>query len=328
MNISIVIPTYNRVKDLEECLNSISNQTKLPGEVIIVDDSDNDRTKKLIKKIKLKFQKKKITLKYIKNDKRKSLTVARNIGIENSKGDIILFLDDDVILDKRYIEELLKVYKKHRNAVGVQGYITNIKPVKSTFFRKFFFLLHSQRNMNKVLPSFEIVYAYPLTKVIRCQWLTGSNQSYKKEIFDEFKFDEKLIGYSFKEDIDLSYRVYRKYPNGLYQTPNAKLIHKGENMPKKKILPRKLIYMYEVYSLYFFYKNIDQTLKNKLIYIWSRIGRIIGATILFFLHPSKLRLKHTIDLISADVYCLLHINEIKHKRLDFFDVGFVNNSFW
>ena len=42
-HLSVIIPTYNREKELKTCLDSILLQTKLPGEVIIVDDSDNDK---------------------------------------------------------------------------------------------------------------------------------------------------------------------------------------------------------------------------------------------------------------------------------------------
>ena len=49
MQVSVIIPTYNREKELKTCLNSILHQTKLPKEVIIVDDSDNDKVENVIK---------------------------------------------------------------------------------------------------------------------------------------------------------------------------------------------------------------------------------------------------------------------------------------
>lgn len=104
MEVSVIIPTYNRVKDVDECLDSIILQRILPKEVIIVDDSDNDEIKNLVEHRKDKFKEKDIVLRYIRNEKEKSLTIARNIGIENATGDTILFLDDDVILDKNYIK--------------------------------------------------------------------------------------------------------------------------------------------------------------------------------------------------------------------------------
>jgi glycosyltransferase involved in cell wall biosynthesis len=107
MQVSVIIPTYNRQKDLKTCLNSILIQTKLPKEVIIVDDSDNDKIENLITEENGIFENKNIDLRYIRNKRGKSLTIARNVGIDNSTGDVVLFLDDDVILDKDYIKEQL-----------------------------------------------------------------------------------------------------------------------------------------------------------------------------------------------------------------------------
>lgn len=49
MQVSIIIPPYNRAKDLDECLDSIIVQTTLPKEVIVVDDSDNDKFEAIMK---------------------------------------------------------------------------------------------------------------------------------------------------------------------------------------------------------------------------------------------------------------------------------------
>ena len=69
------------------------------------------------------------------------------------------------------------------------------------------------------------IYAGPLTEIINCEVLNGSNCSYKRKILEKFRFDENLKRYSYSEDHDLSYRIYRKYPRSLYQTPHAKLVH-------------------------------------------------------------------------------------------------------
>jgi len=100
MQVSVIIPTYNRLKNLKETLNSVIVQTTLPKEIIIVDDSDDDKIKNLIEYKKSKFEKRRTLLKYIRNKKDKSLAIARNIGIENATGDIILFLDDELMLNK------------------------------------------------------------------------------------------------------------------------------------------------------------------------------------------------------------------------------------
>ena len=322
MQVSIIIPTYNRVNDLEETLDSIVSQTTLSKEILIVDDSNNDEIENLIEYRKKEFEEKEILLKYIRNKKEKSLTIARNIGIENAIGDIILFLDDDVVLEEDYITEILRIYEKYPNAFGVQGYITNI--ILSKFWNRIYkilFLSHLEKNKCRVIPSTNTTYPYLLDKVITCQWLSGSNHSYRRNILQRFKYDGNLKRYSYKEDVDLSYRVSKQYRNSLYITPYAKLVHKASEGGK---LPNKmLIYMKHIHSLYFFYKNIDQTIKNKIIFTWCWIGYLIMNTYFSIMslinRGSKSELVTVIYTISAYVTCMKHINEIKKGNFEFFN---------
>ena len=320
MQVSIIIPTYNRVKALDECLDSIISQTIVPKEVIIVDDSDNNGIENLIAHRKDQFNENNITLEYIRNKKEKSLAIARNIGIEYAAGDTILFLDDDVVLDKAYISEILSVYDEYPNAFGVQGYITNSN--LSNFrnrINRLFFLGYHEKSKCRVLPSTYTSYPFLLNGIIPCQWLSGSNQSYKKAILENFKYDENLKRYSYKEDVDLSYRIYKQYPDSLYITPYARLIH---NVSQEARLPnKKLSYMQQIYPLYFFYKNIDQNIKNKLIFLWYSIGHLImsfGELIIRHSNEKLLKLKY---IIEAYIICMRHIKEIKKGDLAFFNKG-------
>ena len=87
MNISVVIPTYNRVELLKRSIDSVINQTIKPFEIIIVDDGSNDGTEAMIKK---NYD----SLKLIKQ-KNKGASAARNSGIKASSGEWICFLDSD-----------------------------------------------------------------------------------------------------------------------------------------------------------------------------------------------------------------------------------------
>ena len=321
MQVSIVIPTYNRMKDVDECLDSVIVQTILPKEVIIVDDSEDNEIENFIEQRKYEFKEKDIVLRYIRNKRERSLTIARNIGIENATGNIILFLDSDVIIDEDYIKEILKIYKENPDAFGVQGLIQRKKEkrVILTFidiFNKLFYIYLDEKNKCRLLPSLGVSFPSFVDEVINCEWLSGANQAYKKEILEEFNFDENLKKYSQGEDIDMSYRIFKKYPRSLFMTPDAKFIDKGSQ--EGRIPKTELIYMDEIYLLYLFYKNIDQNLKNKLIYLWSRIGRIIFNIIFSFL---KSKSKHTEIKyrIGAPFYCMKHIREIKEGDLEFFN---------
>jgi glycosyltransferase involved in cell wall biosynthesis len=313
------------MNDVDECLDSIIIQTILPKEVIIVDDSDNNEIENLIAYRKDEFKEKGILLRHIKNERERSLTIARNVGIENAAGDIILFLDSDVVLDRDYIKEILKIYKEKPDALGVQGLIQNDKKEKEFtdrligIFNRLFFIHVDEKNKFRLLPSLGVSFPSFVDEIIKCEWLSGANQSYKKEILEGFKFDENLKKYSWGEDLDTSYMIFKKYPHSLFMTPYAKLIHNTSQ--EGRHLKRDVINMDVIYLTYLFYKNIDQNLKDKFLYIWSRMGRIALSMIFLILKPSKSKLTEVKYVLGAPIYCMKHIREIKEGDLEFFNKG-------
>jgi len=321
MQITVVIPTYNRPKELNRCLDSIIVQTKPPEEVLIIDNGTITDSKNLVEGRKKEFEKKGIILKYIKNERENSVTVAQNIGIKNSTHEIISFLDDDLTLDENYYKEIIEVYKKIPNALGVEGHNQGAKErnviidIKKAFNKLFYVEPIDDKDKCRLLPSLGVTYPSFPNEVINCEWLSGAT-TYKKVVLEEIKPDENLKKYSWNQDPDLSYRVFKKYPNSLFLTPRAKYWH--EKAREGRIPTRELIYMAEVYDLYLFYKDIDQNLKNKLIYLWSRIGRSSRfALLLIFKYKSETTgIKH---IIMAPFYCMKHIKEIKKGDLRFFN---------
>lgn len=94
MEVSIIIPTYEREEDLREALYSILKQTKLPKEVVIVDDSKGNKTRDLITWFRKDFLAKVIALEYLsKRGKiRENLAASRNMGATHVKGEITFFV--------------------------------------------------------------------------------------------------------------------------------------------------------------------------------------------------------------------------------------------
>src|SRR3989344_2734900 len=134
-DMSVIIPTINRIGDLKITLESFYDKIEYLKEVIIVDQSHDDKTKKYI----LSLKNKKIF--YIKS-KIPSLTSARNLGVKRAKGKIVGFLDDDVTLDKQYFEEIIEVFNNNSKVNGVSGwYLPKIRIGKFDFFiKKLFFI--------------------------------------------------------------------------------------------------------------------------------------------------------------------------------------------
>jgi GT2 family glycosyltransferase len=111
--VSVIIPTFNRKDDLLSCLNSLKNSTYPNLETIVVDNASTDGTYDAVKQI---FP----NVKMVRSEKNLGVTGGRNRGAIESRGDYLLFLDHDMIVDRRMIEELLKTLKTDPK-IGVAG---------------------------------------------------------------------------------------------------------------------------------------------------------------------------------------------------------------
>lgn len=96
--ISVIIPTYNRSKFISEAIESVINQSYPDWELIVVDDFSTDNTEEIVTNFILRDDSSRI--KYIKNERKKGVSGARNTGIKYSKEKYIAFLDSDDFWDK------------------------------------------------------------------------------------------------------------------------------------------------------------------------------------------------------------------------------------
>lgn len=111
--VSIVVPVYNSSKYLKRCIDSILNQTYKNIEVIIVENGSTDNSLEILKSYGNKINI--ITL------STKSLGLARNTGIEVSKGQYISFIDSDDSIRKEFIEELVNSIEYEKSDLSICG---------------------------------------------------------------------------------------------------------------------------------------------------------------------------------------------------------------
>ncbi|MGD0577098.1 MAG: glycosyltransferase family A protein, partial [Candidatus Staskawiczbacteria bacterium] len=188
LKLSIVIPTKDREEDIIKCVESISKQTSMPAEVLVIDDGQISETTK--EKIRQMLLEKDIVFKYFKKDN-PGLAESKNLGAKESNGDVVLFLDDDVILDKDYIKNLLIIWSKKWNEkklAGVSGVISNsrIKSSAEILFNKIFFL-YSAKPWS-ILPWGFQTWDFHLKKDEFSDWVPGGTSSFRKEIFNIYQF--------------------------------------------------------------------------------------------------------------------------------------------
>lgn len=122
---SVLIPVYNQVGKMDECINSLLNQSFSDFEVIIVDDGSTDESLEMIKK----FQAMDSRFIALTHGENKSLLVARYTGMSHAKGEYIFFLDSDDYLEKDTFECIYDYVKENPVDIVRFGYI--IEPEKT-----------------------------------------------------------------------------------------------------------------------------------------------------------------------------------------------------
>jgi glycosyltransferase involved in cell wall biosynthesis len=195
MDISVIIPTYNRLEFTKKAIKSVLNQSFSAKEIIVVNDGGEDINilKDLHPSIKL-----------IAYQENKGVSYARNIGIKNSSYKWIAFLDSDDIWLEDKLQEQVSFHKKNKKILLSQTQEIWIKN-------------------NKIInqPSFNTKYdgAIFAKSIHRCI-ITTSSLLIHKSIFDDIGlFDESL---KICEDYDMWLRITNKYNIALINIPLIK----------------------------------------------------------------------------------------------------------
>lgn len=125
--ISVIVTTYNRSFYLAKCLESLAKQTAPSSEyeVIIVDNNCTDNTKELVQNFIAEHPG--LNFKYILETKQ-GLTNARNRGIDESKGTIVAFVDDDAMAHPKYCSSLMDGEQKYSEYHAFGGKIHPVFP--------------------------------------------------------------------------------------------------------------------------------------------------------------------------------------------------------
>ena len=108
LKISLVIPIYNVEKYISKCLDSVINQTYKNIEVICINDGSTDNSLQILEQYAQKDKRIKVI-----NQKNQGVSVARNIGIKESSGDYILFVDADDWIELSTCEILTKTLEQN-----------------------------------------------------------------------------------------------------------------------------------------------------------------------------------------------------------------------
>ena len=258
-SLSVIIPTKNRPGDLELTIDSIVQQTRVPSEVILVDQSVE---KSFTKQVPL-------VLRYIHDPRIAGLTEARNRAMAIAGGEIWLFLDDDVILEPNFLEEILGMYDSE--VFGVSGIITNYtKPPSGRLVWDTLFMRGSFRDDRQRVywQAGDLRLANP----VRVRQFGGGLMSFRAGAIRELRFDENNRGAGPGEDIDFCAQLPRDAV--LLINPRARLVHKKS--PEARTPAHWLTLHAQVYY-YMRERHWRRGIWNNLCFAWLNLGYALAA---------------------------------------------------
>jgi glycosyltransferase involved in cell wall biosynthesis/GT2 family glycosyltransferase len=220
----IIVPSYNRLEELCLSLPSLVRgaeeacEAGIPCDVTIVYQNKGMPERVYVHHPQLEGHPR---LRWVFSD-RPSLTRARNLGVRSTRGDLVIFTDDDVVLEPGFVLNHVKVANAHPRAAGIAGGLTSRSEGRTRSSAKSVGYIRSSGFVDPYFNSTErssrLVAMTPM----------GANMAYRRSVMNailgEQWFDERFTGSAFREETTLGVEVYRR---GHYYVfaPEASLYH-------------------------------------------------------------------------------------------------------
>lgn len=276
MTFSFVIPTKNRPIELATVFDAILAQSRLPEQVIIIDQSSQDNVVK--EQLAPQAKKENIRLDYIHDESINGLVQAKAASIQYNQCDYISFFDDDIVHEPDYLAAIEACIHTYTEMIGLNGVILNAPKegfLKRLIFRLTHFGLYKD-NRQSVIRSLKEGISRPQ----RVDALSGGLSTWKKEVFDTVSFDTKNKFHAY-EDKEFSIRIERAFPKQMFIVPQAKLYHYHAAGNRQSLLRRTQNDVVEVWKL--FKKNGNYNWLG-LDFIVLLFGLLINALMLSLKH--------------------------------------------
>lgn len=192
--VSINILTYNGESLIEDCLQSVLDQTYENLEILVIDNASTDKTVEKIRNSPIRI---------IKNKENLGFAAGHNLGIRESKGEYVLCLNQDVVLDKNFVKYAIEAMEKDNPIGSVQGKLYKHGKILDTTGLT---ALKNRRFINRGQGE-EDKNQYHAGEIFG---VDGAAPVYRRDALEDTKiineyFDEDFFCY--KEDIDLAWRM-------------------------------------------------------------------------------------------------------------------------
>ena len=330
--ISIVIPVYNAEKYLEQCLNSIKNQTYKNFEVILVNDGSIDHSESIC----MDFVKVDTRFKYF-TKVNGGASSARNFGLDNVTGNYITFIDADDWVDENHLEVLINNIKDNNSDMAV----SSIKKFDNS--NNFYFRVYSNEekyllNYNK-LNRVEFLVILPKLIPANNSYKVAVSKLFKKELVTDVRFDESIV---YGEDLEFFFKIYNNINSISYIDEVTYVYRLHDERSSSKFGQLHMEQELGIYKK--MYERIEElglptihyvnTLRNLLDYRKDYLeNRVLFNEYLEFLEKIEKKITYPKDLISIIVpiynvspYLRLCLESIEKQTYPHFEVLLINDG--
>lgn len=226
--IAISLVAWNGKKYLADLMGSIFNQTFKDFEILIIDNGSTDGTAEF-------FEKNYPELRLIKNKENVGFAKGQNMGISKTQGEYVLVLNQDLILEADFLEKLADVMDKNPRAGSAGGKLLRLKDgQKTNLIDSICHKIFKTHQVIELGSGQEDKGQYNETKQVF--GVSATAPFYRRSALEEVKFDNEYFDedfFSYKEDVDLSYRL-RLYGWQSWYVPEAKAYHDRSAVGVKK----------------------------------------------------------------------------------------------
>jgi len=208
---SVIVCTHNRWRSLKTTLQSLASQTlgAETFEVVVVDDGSDDATLEACDAMRRRMK----NLVVVSTGKKKGSSSARNVGMDHSRGEYVLFTDDDCIADKAWVECMTSALRHHSIVAGA------IESPRDSVAR----LCHNIAEFHPFMPGRKSGYI---------EYIAGANMGFQRWLLEEIGGFEE--GRKMASDMELIIRA-RMAGHRAFFEPRARVTHNPDRLHMKRI---------------------------------------------------------------------------------------------
>lgn len=269
MRLTAVIPTRNRPGDLGKAVASVRDQTRLPDELIIVDQSPGNESRLMVEGMLAGGGP--MRLDYVHDTAITGLVDAKRVAAGRAGGDVVCFLEDDIVLEPDYFEQIERGFAERPGMLGCCGVVTNLPPLPA-FYVGLFHLFHRGMFADRRVGIHGFASGRGQALIVS-DYLSGGLSAYRREVFAAVPFDtaNRLF---MTEDIDFSTRAVRRFGARFFINPNARLAHYMSPLNRDAVGARQ---RRKAREFCIFYKKRRRSLADALAFAWLLCGLAIEA---------------------------------------------------